>query len=113
MNTTYRKIGAASAALFAGSLLLVPVLQANAGSLPDPDTVPCEAFGSDADCLSHTERRRVEPGCDAPALATDQSGNSKPADATDQPSSGTTTITPSSEDKDPGLVDLIAHTNRL
>lgn len=101
MNSSYKKAGATSVALLAGSLLLVPILQANAGSLPDPDTVPCEAFGSDPDCLSRRERRKLEHRCGVPVAATDTTG---------QPDAGTSTaVTPNAAD-DPTLVDLIAHT---
>jgi hypothetical protein len=102
MNTTYKKVGGISAALLAGSLLLVPVLQASAGSLPNPDTVPCEAFGSDPDCLLRRERRNLEHRCGVPVVSTDTS---------DQPDSGTSSVPPKAAD-DPTLVDLLPHTTR-
>ncbi len=104
MNTTYKKVGAASVALLAGSLLLVPILQASAGSLPDPDTVPCEAFGSAPDCLSPRERPKLEHRCGVPVVA---------ADTSDQPGAVTTTseVTPREKD-DPTLADLLPHTTR-
>ena len=85
MNTKHKRVGTAFAALITGSVLLVPALRTDAGVLPDPDTVPCDAFGSDSDCLSRAERRKSPPRCGV-------------AD---------------SENDDLELVDVIAHTNRL
>jgi hypothetical protein len=110
MSINYKRVGTAVAALVAGSVLLVPALQTNADSLPDPDTVPCEAFGSDADCVSRTARRTVERPCDVPVTST--AGRS--ADTTKDELRGSVSGGESaSEDDDLGLVDLIAHTNRL
>ncbi len=63
MKTTHKRFGIGAAAFAAGSMLLVPALQSNAGSLPDPETVPCEAFGSDADCLARQARRKAPQRC--------------------------------------------------
>jgi hypothetical protein len=63
MKTTPKKLGIGLAAVAAGSMLLVPALQSSAGSLPDPETVPCEAFGSEHECLSSQARRKLPPRC--------------------------------------------------
>jgi hypothetical protein len=63
MKVTHKKLGIGATVVVAGSMLLVPALRSNAGSLPDPETVPCEAFGSDADCLSQQARRKAPPRC--------------------------------------------------
>jgi hypothetical protein len=72
-------------------MLLVPALQSNAGSLPDPETVPCEAFGSDADCIERQGRRKAPPRC------------------------GVTVTSSADDDADHVFVptDLIAHANLL
>ena len=110
MSINYKRVGTAVAALVAGSMLLVPALQTNADSLPDPDTVRCEAFGSDADCVSRTARRTVEGPCGVPVTSTAVGS----ADATDDELLGSVSVgEAASEDDDLGLVDVIAHTNRL
>jgi hypothetical protein len=63
MKVTHKKLGIGATVVVAGSMLLVPALQSNAGSLPDPETVPCEAFGSDADCLERQARRKAPRRC--------------------------------------------------
>jgi hypothetical protein len=63
MKITHKKLGIGAIAIAAGSILLVPALQSNAGSLPDPQTVPCEAFGSDADCVARQARRKASAPC--------------------------------------------------
>ena len=93
MKTTHKKLGIGVAAFAAGSMLLVPALQSNAGSLPEPETVPCEAFGSGADCLAMQARRKAPPLC------------------------GVIVTSAADEDADDAdalvLTDLIAHANLL
>jgi hypothetical protein len=91
MKTTHKTLGIGAAAVAAGALLLVPALQSNAGSLPDPETVPCDAFGSGADCLASQARRKAPPRC------------------------GITVTSAADDDGDHLLVptDLIAHANLL
>jgi hypothetical protein len=110
MSINYKRVGTAVAALVASSMLLVPALQTNADSLPDPDTVPCEAFGSDDDCLSRPARRTVERPCGVPVTSTAVGS----ADTTKDELLGSVSVGEgASEDDDLALVDLIAHTNRL
>jgi hypothetical protein len=76
MKSTHTKLGIGATAVAAGSMLLVPALQSNAGSLPDPETVPCEAFGSDADCLARQARRKAPPRCEVTIMsAADDDGD--------------------------------------
>jgi hypothetical protein len=63
MKITRKNLGIGATVVAAGSMLVVPALQSNAGSLPDPETVPCEAFGSDADCLERQGRRKAPRRC--------------------------------------------------
>jgi hypothetical protein len=63
MKSTHKKLGLGATAAVAISMLLVPALQSNAGSLPDPETVPCEAFRSEQECLSSQARRKLPPRC--------------------------------------------------
>jgi len=88
MKTTHKKLGIGATVVAAGSMLLVPALQSNAGSLPDPETVPCEAFGSGADCLATQARRKAPPRCGV-------------------------TVTFTTDDDTLLLTDLVAHANLL
>ncbi len=91
MKSTHKKLGLGATTAVAISMLLVPALQSNAGSLPDPETVPCDAFGSGADCLASQARRKAPPRC------------------------GVTVTSAADDDADHILVptDLIAHANLL
>ena len=106
MNITSKRVATAFAAVIASSLLVVPALQAAAGVLPDPDTVPCEAFGSDPDCVSRRERRKLQHQC---AVAAESIGHGDDDLGDDANSTGGE----GSENGDVELADVIAHTNRL